>query len=131
MLVPIVFVGGLLAVAWSIRRSGVRVEQDTLVVNTGTGSKRIAFTALRAHGLRVVDLSEHAELKPAIKLWGTGLPGFAGGWFKLRNGDKAVCLLLDRHRVSWLRSDNDRLTLLLSLANPDQLRKLLGSEAER
>ncbi|MGA9333509.1 MAG: hypothetical protein WBV39_04460 [Rudaea sp.] len=129
-LVPIVFVCGLLVVAWSIRRSGVRVEHDTLVVNTGTGTKRVAIAALRAHGLRVVDLSERTELQPVFKLWGTGLPGFAGGWFRLRNGDKAVCLLLDRQRVSWLRSDADRLTLLLSLAKPEKLRALLNTESK-
>jgi hypothetical protein len=96
-----------------------------LIVNTGTGTKRIALKALRAHGLRVVDLSGHTELKPLIKLWGTGLPGFAGGWFRLRNSEKAVCLILDRHCVCYLRSDADKLSLLLSLAEPEKLRALL------
>jgi hypothetical protein len=53
------------------------------------------------------------------------LPGFVSGWFRLRNGEKAICVLLDHRRVSHLRSDADNLTLLLSLAEPDRLRSSL------
>lgn len=38
---------------------------------------------------------------------------------------KAVCLLLERRRVCYLRSDDDNLSLLLSLAEPEKLRALL------
>jgi len=69
-------------------------------------------------------LSERTELKPVLKLWGTSLPGFAGGRFRLRNGETAICLLLDRTRVSYLRSD-DGMAVLLSLKEPEQLRALL------
>lgn len=115
----------LLALLLLMRNARVRVDQDTLIVNTGVGTKRILLTNLRAHGLHLVNFSTHPELRPVIKLWGTGLPGFAGGWFKLRNGDKAVCLLLDRHGIAYLRSDADQLTVLLSLAEPEKLRALL------
>lgn len=115
----------LLALLHLMRSANVRVDQGTLIVNTSVGTKRIALANLRAHGMRIVNFSEHPELRPIIKLWGTGLPGFAGGWFKLRNGDKAVCLLLDRHSIAYLRSDADQLTLLLSLAEPEKLHALL------
>jgi hypothetical protein len=124
-LLPLVLLLAWLSIMRVLRRAGVRVDQGTLIVNTGIGSKRIVLTRLRAHGMRVLDLAAHPELKPVFKLFGTGLPGFAGGWFRLRNGDKAVCLLLDRSRVSWLRSDEDEVTLLLSLAEPERLRALL------
>ena len=45
--------------------------------------------------------------------------------FRLRNGEKAVCLLPERRRVCYLRSDADNLSLLLSLAEPENLRALL------
>ena len=106
-------------------RANVRVDQGALIVNTSVGTKRIPLANLRAHGLHLVNFGTHPELRPVVKLWGTGLPGFAGGWFKLRNGDKAVCLLLDRHGIAYLRSDEDKLTLLLSLAEPEKLRALL------
>lgn len=115
----------LLALLLLIRKASVRVDQGTLIVGTSVGTKRIPIANLRAHGLHLVNFSTHPELRPIIKLWGTGLPGFAGGWFKLRNGDKAVCLLLDRHAIAYLRSDADNLTVLLSLAEPEKLRAML------
>ncbi|MBS0569794.1 MAG: hypothetical protein JSS28_04260 [Proteobacteria bacterium] len=110
---------------WGLRRARVRVDQGELIIHTGVGTKHVALANLRAHGLQLVNFNTHPELRPVIKLWGTGLPGFAGGWFRLRNGDKAVCLLLDRHGISYLRSDADKLTLLLSLAEPEKLRAML------
>lgn len=128
-LIGIVVVGALVVLLLGLlllmRNSGVRVDQGVLIIGTSVGTKRIQIANLRAHGLRLVNFSTHPELRPVIKLWGTGLPGFAGGWFKLRNGDKAVCLLLDRQAISYLRSDADNLTVLLSLADPDRLRALL------
>jgi hypothetical protein len=112
-------------VLWGLQRARVRVDQGQLIIHTGVGCKRVPLANLRAHGLHLVNFSTHPELRPVIKLWGTGLPGFAGGWFKLRNGDKAVCLLLDRHGIAYLRSDADKLTVLLSLKQPEQLRTLL------
>ena len=108
-----------------IARAGVSVAQGELIVNTGLGTRRVPLSRLRQHGVRVIDLAARPELKPMLRTWGSGLPGFAAGWFRLRNGEKAVCLLTQRERVTHLRSDSDNLTLLLSLADPEQLRALL------
>lgn len=108
----------------SLSRARVHVDQGELVIKPGIGSKRVALSALRKHGLSIVDLGERTELRPVFKIWGTSLPGFAGGRYRLRNGDNAICLLLDRSRVSYLRSD-DGTALLLSLKEPEQLRELL------
>jgi len=121
---PLVILLATLMILRALNRGGVYVDQGELVVKPGIGSKRIALSALRRHGLSIVDLSERTELKPVLKLWGTSLPGFAGGRFRLRNGDNAICLLLDRTRVSYLRSD-DGTAVLLSLREPEQLRELL------
>ena len=122
---PVLILLTSILVVRGLMRAGVRIEDSTLVVNTGLGNKRIALSSLLKNGLRVINLNERTELKPMLRLWGTGLPGFSGGWFRLRNGEKAVCILLDRERVSYLRSDDDKLSLLLSLAEPEKLRALL------
>lgn len=122
---PLVFLLSMIMIVRSLKRARVYVDQGELVVKPGMGSKRIALSALRKNGLSVVDLNERTDLKPVLKLWGTGLPGFAGGRFRLRNGESAVCLLLDRNRVSYLRSEDGKLSFLLSLADPDKVRTLL------
>jgi len=124
MLAPLVILLTTVLILRSLNRASVYVDQGELVVNSSIRSKRIPLSALRAHGLSVVNLSERTDLKPVLKLWGTSLPGFSGGRFRLRNGERAICLLLDRTRVSYLRSD-DGTTVLLSLKEPEQLRGLL------
>jgi hypothetical protein len=121
---PLIVALALVMVLRSLRRARVYIAQGELVIQPGFGGKRIALSALRKHGLSVVDLNERTDLKPMIRLWGTGLPGFAGGRFRLRNGETAVCLLLERNRVSYLRSD-DGTSVLLSLREPEKLRAAL------
>jgi len=108
-----------------MRRVGASVERGELILDTGLGRKRIALAHLRGHGMHVVDLGARTDLKPWLRTMGTGLPGLAAGWFRLRNGERALCLLTSRERVAYLRSDVDNLSLLLSLRNPDALRALL------
>jgi len=124
-LIPLIILAAQALLVRGIARAGVSVDQGELVVNTGLGIKRVALSRLRRHGVQMVDLDQRGEFKPVLRLWGTGLPGFTAGWFRLRNGHKAVCLLTSRHRITQLRSDEDRLTLLLSLADPARLDALL------
>jgi len=124
LVLGVVLLGQLLAVRM-VTRANVSIDQGELVVRTGMGSRRIRLSALRKHGLQIVNLNERRQLRPFLRTWGTGLPGFSGGWFRLRNGEKALCIVLGRERVSHLRSDEDDLTILLSLAEPEKLRALL------
>ena len=126
LLLPLALAALTILLWRGLARAGVRVGHGQLIVATGLGSKQVPLSSLRGAGLRIVDLDEHTELKPRWRTWGTSLPGFHAGWFRLRNGEKAVCLLLDRHRVSYLRT-NDGLSLLLSLERPDDLRRFVDA----
>lgn len=108
-----------------VSRARATVEGADLVMQTGVGKKRVPLSHLRRHGVEIVDLTRHPELRPRLRFWGASMPGLSTGWFRLRNGEKAVCLLTDRRRVSYLRSDADNLSLLLSLQNPGTLKALL------
>jgi hypothetical protein len=108
-----------------ISRAQAYIENGELVMITGVGKKRIALANLRKHGLTVVDLNQRTALIPRLRLWGASMPGLNAGWFKLRNGEKAVCLITLQNRVSYLRSDADNLSLLLSLQNPDALKAMI------
>ncbi len=104
----------------------IYVEHGELVLVTGVGEKRIALSNLRRHGLTLVDLSRRSSLRPRLRYWGASMPGLSSGWFYLRNGEKALCMITARERVSYLRSENDGLSLLLSLRDPAALEALLA-----
>ncbi len=108
------------------QRIGVALDGGALVVDTGVAVRRFPLAALRNGGFRVVDLAAHPELKPWLRTWGIGMPGLASGWFRLRNGGKALCILTSRERVSVLRAD-DGTWILLSLADASVLRQAMAS----
>jgi len=111
----------------SFARAGVFVAQGELIVRTGVGTQRIALSNLRKHGVRRADVdSGSSPLRPWLRTRGGALPGLQSGWFRLKNGERAVCLVLDRKHVSYLRSEADDLSLLLSLRDPDALAALIA-----
>jgi len=127
----VIFIPLLVAVvqAFFVRnfaRAGVFVAEGDLIVRTGVGTQRIALSNLRKHGLRRADVGSGSPLRPWLRTRGGALPGLESGWFRLKNGERAVCLVLDRKHVSYLRSDADNLSLLLSLRDPDALDALIA-----
>ena len=133
--IPLAISGGftfaitLGVVIWIYRmtqRIGATLDANGLTVTTGVATQRFPLPALRSAGVRTVDLAEHTELRPSLRTWGIGMPGLASGWFRLKNGGKALCILTKRERVTVLRAD-DGTWLLLSLADPAPLRNAISA----
>lgn len=130
---PLYFAGGVAAFAIVlpmfllrlIRNVSIAVDDSDLVVRTGTGRRRLALAHLREHGLSIIDLSQHPELRTDGKRWSATMPGLTSGLFRLRNGEHALLVVSDPRRVCRLRSDADGLTLLLSLKQPEKLRLMI------
>jgi len=117
-----------IAMLWILRMFGriaIALDGATLIVDSGIATRRFSLASLRAGSVRVMNLDEHIELKPVFRTWGIGMPGLASGWFRLRNGSKAFCVLTGRERVTVLRAD-DGLWILLSLADPSPLQNALA-----
>jgi hypothetical protein len=110
---------------WLIGRAGIAVVGGNLLVQTGVGRRSVALSNLREKGLRLIDLTQHRELDTKGKVWSATRPNLKTGLYRLRNGERAVVVVTDPHRVCYLRSEADALTLLLSLKRPEQLRALL------
>jgi len=103
------------------QRRGIRLEGTALRVRSTMFQNRTELAAIDLSRARVVDLAEHTELAPTGKAIGYGLPGFKSGHFRLRNGQRAFCLLTDASRVLALPLHDGRWLLL----SPEQPRQLL------
>lgn len=66
---------------------------------------------------RVLDLGLEQAYKPALRTNGVGMFGFGAGWFRLKNGQKALLFVSDRHQVLCLPTRLDYV-LMLSPQNP-------------
>ncbi len=79
---------------------------------------RLPWAALRVDEARVVDLTREPARRPRSRRFGTGLPGYAAGWFRLSNGERALLFVTTRERVLYVPT-NRGYALLLSPEDPD------------
>ncbi|HMF09269.1 MAG TPA: PH domain-containing protein, partial [Thermoanaerobaculia bacterium] len=79
---------------------------------------------------RAVDLRIDTALNPAVRTMGTALPGYRAGWFRLRDGEKALCYLTDASRVAYVPT-NAGYAVLVSVEDPAvflaSLKRLAGA----
>lgn len=114
---------GAHAARFEIQADGLRLRGDLY-------GRLVPRSQLRVREARRVDLEREVELRPKSRRLGTALPGYQAGWFRLRDGEKALLYLTDKTRAVYIPTTAGY-SLLLSPADPDgfltRLRTALGS----
>lgn len=133
LLVPVILlllgVLGLLAVAgYASQRARFVLSERGLDFRGDIYGRAISWTALRTADARVVDLSAEPALRPRSRRLGTGLPGYAAGWFRLANGEKALVYLTASRRTLYLPTTAGY-AVLLSPREPEEMLAELRSRA--
>jgi hypothetical protein len=127
ILIPIIAIGGLSLLGarsarFEVSREGLRLRGDFY-------GRFIPAAELRPDLAARADFAATPDLLPARRTLGTGLPGYQAGWFKLRNGEKALLYLTDRSRAVYVPTSAGY-SVLISPADPDgfvsALRTLAG-----
>lgn len=130
VLLTILVLGGtvLFKSALGARTSRFVLTGDGLRLMGDLYGRFIRATDLRGGASRIVDLRREHELAPAQRTLGTALPGYRSGWFRLRNGEKALLYVTDQRRVVYVPT---RLgySVLLSVTEPDSLLAALRTVA--
>ncbi|HEX6643517.1 MAG TPA: PH domain-containing protein [Gemmatimonadales bacterium] len=109
----------LLSSLYSSRGARFDVSPDGLRLRGDLYGRTIPAMSLRAGEARRVNLEAEAELRPKWRTLGTGLPGYQAGWFRLRDGQKALVYLTDRSRAVYVPT-TEGYGLLLSPEHPDR-----------
>ena len=99
--------------AWAVNRRSVEVSASELIIRAGLYSRTLNRGHLRVESAKVTSLFDDRSIAPRWRTNGVRLPGFQAGWFRLVNGDKALVLLTDPHRVTYLPTI-DGFSLLIS-----------------
>jgi len=105
--------------AYSSRNSRVEIGRDRIRLVGDFWGREIPFNRLDVSAARTLDLTRKSEYSPKRRTLGTGMPGYASGWFRLRNGDKALVYLTKYHDVVYVPT-SDGYSLLLSIEEPDR-----------
>ena len=116
--------------AYSSRNSRVEIDHDHIKLVGDFWGREIPFAALNLSEARILDLRCHTEFAPRRRTFGTGLPGYASGWFKLRNGEKALLYLTRRTDVAYLPT-SEGYSVLLSVENPHAFIETLEDRQRR
>ena len=116
------------------RRHRLRLDASGLELATTFYTRRFRWDELDPGQAREVDLDERPEYRPMLRTNGMSLPGFRSGWYRLRNGDRALVATAGGRRVLWLptRKGHD---LVLEAADPrallERMRALAPGAASR
>jgi hypothetical protein len=120
VLIALVAVGALMYSLAGARTSHFEVSPAGLRLRGDFYGRLIPPSALDLRDARVVDLHAEPALTPVIRLVGTSIGGYQAGWFRLRNGTKALLYVTDRSRVAYVPT-NQGYAVLLSAADPNAL----------
>lgn len=109
----------LLGTVLAIRPTQIEVSPEGLRLRNTFYGRTIPAARLQIESARRVDLATAPELAPALRTFGTGMPGYQSGWFRLKSGEKALVYLTDRRNIVYVPTA-DAYSLLLSPRDPDQ-----------
>jgi hypothetical protein len=135
LLLPIVAVlaGGLGLLAltgYGSQRARFVLSDAGLDFRGDVYGSRVPWGMLRVQDARVVDLEREGALRPRSRRLGTALPGYAAGWFRLSNGERALLYVTARRRVLYVPTSLGY-SLLLTPQDPDGMLADLRRRAGR
>ena len=123
VIIGLVLVGALLMMcwlAWSMRHAMFTFSNEGLRLQGDLYGRLIPLKSLKLDAAVVTNLNTDKDHQPKWRTMGTGLPGYAAGWFKLRNGMKALLYVTDRTHVARIPT-TEGYTVMLSVADPAAL----------
>jgi hypothetical protein len=88
--------------AYASRNVRFELSDEGLRIAGDMYGRTIPYSSLVVDRVEVLDLSRDRQYQPKWRTNGAGLPGYAAGWFKLRNGEKSLCFLTSRRSVVYV-----------------------------
>ena len=73
----------------------------------------------------MLDLGVEQEYRPRWRTLGTAVPGYRAGWFRLKNGEKALVYITQERSIAYVPV-RDGYSLMLSVEDPDAFIRALG-----
>ena len=130
VLIAITFL--FMTIAVSSRSARIEVGPTGLHIRSPLYGRAIAWASMLPDGARVVNLKMETQLALSWRTNGIGLPGYAAGWFRLKNGQNALAFITDSARVVLISTPD--YAVLVSVADPEALvsavRRWAGSSGQ-
>ena len=111
-------------IAYSARNVKFELTDNGLRIRGGIYGKFIPRDVLVREKARVINLNVEREYKPRWRTNGVGLPGYAEGWFRLFNGERALLFVTERSRIVYIPT-TEGYSLLLTPSRPEEFLKAI------
>jgi hypothetical protein len=112
-------------IVYSTKNAKFEVTDGGLRIKGALYGRFIPKGTLVKEGATIMNLNTETEFQPKTRTNGIGLPGYSEGWFRLKNGEKALLFLTDRTKVVYLPTTKDY-ALMLSAKHPEEMLKWIG-----
>ena len=104
---------------YSALHSRVELGSDKLRLVGDFWGRTIPLESIDISRSRILNLDRQSQYAPKWRTFGTSMPGYSSGWFRLRNGEKALVYLTRSKRIVYLPTSLGY-TLMLSIEKPEQ-----------
>jgi hypothetical protein len=120
---PAVLLGfaGIGAVIYSLSSSHTarfEVSVEGLRLRGDFYGRLIPARELRLDAARAVNLRTDPSLAPIVRTKGTAIGGYQAGWFRLRDGERALLYVTDQTHVAYIPTTSGY-AVLVSVSDPD------------
>lgn len=112
-------------IGYWVRNTKFELTDGGLQIRGGIYRRFISKSSFIKEGTKILDLNAEREYRPKLRTNGIGLPGYNAGWFKLRNGEKALIFVTNPSKVVYIPS-KEGYSLLLSTSRPEKFLALMG-----
>lgn len=83
----------------ALRPVKLELSAEGLRLSGTVYGRSIPLEKLDLEHARQINFVSSPELRPGMRTFGTGFPGYQAGWFRLKNGDKALVYLTDKNNA--------------------------------
>lgn len=124
IIIPVLFVlvavAVILLMAWhASQTANFTVSPEGLRLRGDLYGRMIPAGELRVAEARVVPVDRTSEYRPRSRRFGTGMPGYGAGWFRLANGEKSLVYITRSDRAAYVPT-TEGYSVLLTVREPER-----------
>ena len=125
IIIPLLLIMGV--IVYSALNTRFEINSEGLYIKGAIFGRFIPKESIMVENTRILNLNVESELKPVRRTWGTSLPGYSEGWFKLANGERALLFVSDRVNIVYIPT-REGYSVLLSTVNHEEFLESLNKE---
>lgn len=117
-------------IGYSSRHVTFTIDDRALKIQGDIYGRTIPIESIVVEEARQIDLDRQSPYRPKWRTNGAGLPGYSAGWFKLKNGEKALIFVTQKEGVVYLPT-RDNYVVMASISESEEFLRSLRATIEQ